>query len=92
MYTKVDSDYLISIANELHNVVDALFTIADDDNSDEGYTAGTIVKAKPDQTRFKKNSMWVSLGGGKYKHLTGSKGLIANYDRLNGYVDVVYLP
>lgn len=53
---------------------------------------GTIVKAKPssEQLRFKPKSVWVSLGDGCYKHLTGKKGLIARHERLDGYVDVVF--
>ena len=53
---------------------------------------GTIVKAKPssEQSRFKPKSVWVSLGDGCYKHLTGKKGLIARHERLDGYVDVVF--
>ena len=51
---------------------------------------GTIVKALPDQTRFKPKSMWVSLGNGKYQHLNGKKGLVTTHERLDGYTDVVF--
>jgi hypothetical protein len=75
------------------NLVEELRTIADElelelDNSEN--PAGTIVKAKPEQSRFKTSSLWVSLGNGKYKHLTGKKGLITTHARLDGFVDVVY--
>jgi hypothetical protein len=53
---------------------------------------GTIVKAKEVQNRFKAKSLWVSLGDGTYKHLTGKKGLTATDMRLNGYVDVIFQP
>jgi hypothetical protein len=36
--------------------------------------------------------MWVSLGNGTYKHITGSKGLTTTQDRLEGYTEVVFLP
>ena len=51
---------------------------------------GTIVKAKEVQNRFKPKSMWVSLGDGTYKHITGSKGLVTKHSRLDGFVDVVF--
>lgn len=75
------------------NLVEELRIIADEleanlDNST--YPAGTIVKAKSDQARFKTSSLWVSLGNGKFKHLTGKKGLITTHERLDGFVDVVY--
>lgn len=53
---------------------------------------GTILKASATQTRFKPTSMWVSLGSGRYLHITGSKNLTTNYDRLNGYTEVVFRP
>lgn len=62
----------------------------DDDTDNDYYVRGTIVKAKPDQTRFKLKSMWVSLGDGTYKHLTGKKGLITTHERLADYTDVVF--
>lgn len=76
------------------NLVEELRTIADEleDNltTTSGSAKGTIVKAKSDQARFKTSSLWVSLGNGKYKHLTGKKGLITTHARLEGFVDVVY--
>lgn len=51
---------------------------------------GTIVKALPDQTRFKSKSMWVSLGDGTYRHLNGEKGLVTTHDRLDGYTEVIF--
>lgn len=59
-------------------------------SSDTSHPRGTVVKALPSQTRFKSKSMWVSLGNGKYQHLTGSKGLITTADRLDGYTEVVF--
>lgn len=76
------------------NLVEELRVIADELEASLTTTAaeakGTIVKAKSDQARFKPTSLWVSLGNGKYKHLTGKKGLITNAERLNGFVDVVF--
>ena len=60
------------------------------DTQDSILPLGTIVKAKPNQERFKPKSLWVSLGDGTYKHLTGKKGLIAKHERLDGYVDVIF--
>ena len=51
---------------------------------------GTIVKALPNQTRFKPKSMWVSLGNGTYRHLNGKKGLVTTHDRLDGYTEVIF--
>jgi len=51
---------------------------------------GAIVKALPDQTRFKPKSMWVSLGDGTYRHLNGKKGLVTTHDRLDGYTEVIF--
>lgn len=69
------------------------FEVSRDDefDTDNGYYArGTIVKAKPEQTRFKTKSMWVSLGNGQYQHLNGKKGLITTHERLADYTDVVF--
>lgn len=60
------------------------------DDEPEYLPYGTIVKALPDQTRFKPKSMWVSLGNGTYKHLTGKKGLVTTHDRLDGYTEVIF--
>ena len=78
---------LLNLAEELRVIADELEVSAD---STDTHTKGTIVKAKSDQARFKTSSLWVSLGNGKYKHLTGKKGLITNASRLDGFVDVVY--
>lgn len=87
-----------STKSQLWDIADSLRTLALEidpvtklDNLDNGYYAyGTIVKAKPVQTRFKPKSMWVSLGDGTYKHLTGKKGLVTTHERLKDYVDVVF--
>ena len=55
------------------------------------YVKGTIVKAIKGQDRFKSTSLWISLGNGKYQHLTGEKGLIAKHSRLDGYVKPVWV-
>lgn len=79
----------------LLNLVEEIRVIADELESNLAASSdhlpkGTIVKAKEVQNRFKAKSLWVSLGDGTYKHLTGKKGLIATDYRLNGYVDVVF--
>ena len=85
-------DYLASISLTLADLADELLTVSFD-NDDNGYEPkGTILKALPDQTRFKPKSMWVSLGNGKYQHLTGAKGLIAKHSRLDGYTSAVFRP
>jgi hypothetical protein len=89
--TTINSDYLTSIAYSLQDIVDELASLPLDMDNDF-YPRGTIVKAKAEQSRFKPKSVWVSLGDGTYKHLTGKKGLIATHSRLDGYVDVVFLP
>lgn len=79
---------ILNLAEELRIIADELEVTAD--TTDGAYPQGTIVKAKPDQARFKTSSLWVSIGNGKYKHLNGKKGLITNHSRLDGFVDVVY--
>ena len=79
---------IVGLADELRDIA-SLLEIAVDTN-DSILPLGTIVKAKPNQTRFKPKSVWVSLGDGTYKHLTGKKGLIAKHERLDGYVDVIF--
>jgi hypothetical protein len=79
---------ILNLADELRVIADELEVSVN--TNDDMYSKGTIVKARPDQTRFKASSIWVSLGNGKYKHLTGKKGLVTNHDRLDGFVDVVY--
>lgn len=89
MLTQYTSNYFSVLAEELKSIASELDHIAVD--STQGFHPyGTIVKAKKDQSRFKPKSMWVSLGDGTYKHLTGTKGLIATFSRLDGYVDVVF--
>jgi len=86
-------DYLSSIALTLADLANELSTVQFDVDSVNGYEPkGTILKALPTQTRFKPKSVWVSLGNGKYKHLTGEKGLIAKHSRLEGYTSVVFRP
>jgi len=82
--------------NTILNLAEELRVIADEiayneyDVSSGFHPRGTIVKALPLQTRFKPKSMWVSLGDGTYKHLTGSKGLTATHSRLDGYTEVIF--
>lgn len=98
-----NANKLISIAASLSDTAVDLALIAmlekgesfevtrDESDTDNGYYArGTIVKAKPEQTRFKTKSMWVSLGNGQYQHLNGKKGLITTHERLADYTDVVF--
>jgi hypothetical protein len=91
MSTNSTKSQLWDIADTLRSLaleIDIATTIDNLDNDYHSY--GTIVKAKPVQTRFKPKSMWVSLGDGTYKHLTGKKGLTATHERLKDYVDVVF--
>jgi len=94
MSTNSTKSQLWDIADSLRTLaleIDLVTTV--ESNLDNDYYAyGTIVKAKPVQTRFKPKSMWVSLGNGKYQHLTGEKGLIAKHSRLSGYTSVVFRP
>lgn len=86
-------NYLASISLTLADLSDELATIQFDLEDANGYEPrGTILKALPAQSRFKPTSMWVSLGNGKYEHLTGKKGLIAKHSRLDGYTSVVFRP
>jgi hypothetical protein len=87
--TTINSDYLTVIADELYNLAEELSSVSVD-TSDDFYPRGTILKALPNQARFKPRSMWVSLGDGTYKHLTGSKGLITTHSRLDGYTSVLF--
>ena len=80
---------IVGLADELRDIA-SLLENAVIDTQDSILPLGTIVKALPNQTRFKPKSMWVSLGDGTYKHLTGKKGLIAKHERLDGYVDVIF--
>lgn len=81
---------LWDIADSLRSLALVIDLVSTDTLDSEYPPRGTIVKAKPDQSRFKLKSMWVSLGDGKYKHLTGKKGLITTHDRLADYTDVVF--
>jgi len=95
-----NANKLISIAASLSDTAVDLALIAmlekgesfevEFDNDNDYYARGTIVKAKPEQTRFKTKSMWVSLGNGQYQHLNGKKGLITTHERLADYTDVVF--
>jgi hypothetical protein len=80
---------ILNLADELRVIADEISYNAVDTSSDYP-KRGTIVKALASQTRFKPKSMWVSLGNGTYKHLTGSKGLITTHERLDGYTEVVF--
>ncbi len=82
-----------TLSSALNAIVDELLLLASDiEESNNYYPRGTILKALPEQGRFKPKSMWVSLGDGTYKHITGKRGLIAKHERLDGYVDVVFVP
>ena len=78
---------IVGLADELRDIASLLENAVEVDDT---LPRGTIVKALPNQTRFKPKSMWVSLGDGTYKHLTGKKGLITTHERLEGYVDVIF--
>jgi len=80
---------ILNLAEELRVIADEISYNAIDTSSNYP-KRGTIVKALASQTRFKPKSMWVSLGNGTYKHLTGSKGLVTTHDRLDGYTEVVF--
>jgi hypothetical protein len=83
---------LFNLVEEIRIIADELEANIESAASSDHMPKGTIVKAKEVQNRFKPKSLWVSLGDGTYKHLTGKKGLIATDLRLNGYVDVVFQP
>ena len=84
------NDTILHLAEELRIIADEISYNAVTDTSSDYPTRGTIVKALPSQTRFKPKSVWVSLGNGTYKHVTGSKGLITTHERLDGYTEVVF--
>jgi hypothetical protein len=84
------NDTILNLAEELRIIADEISYNAVTDTSSDYPKRGTIVKALPSQTRFKPKSMWVSLGNGTYKHITGSKGLVTTHDRLSGYTEVVF--
>jgi hypothetical protein len=85
----MSNDTILNLAEELRIIADEISYNAVDTSSDYP-KRGTIVKALPSQARFKPKSVWVSLGNGTYKHITGSKGLTTTHERLNGYVEVVF--
>jgi hypothetical protein len=85
----MSNNTILNLAEELRIIADEISYNAVDTSSDYP-KRGTIVKALASQTRFKPKSMWVSLGNGTYKHLTGSKGLVTTHDRLDGYTEVVF--
>lgn len=80
---------ILGLADELRIIADEISYNALDTTT--GYPKrGTIVKALADNGRFNDKSLWVSLGDGTYKHLTGNTGLITTHERLDGYADVVF--
>jgi hypothetical protein len=85
----MSNDTILGLAEELRIIADEISYNAVDTSSDYP-KRGTIVKAIASQTRFKPKSVWVSLGNGTYKHITGSKGLITTHERLDGYTEVVF--
>ena len=85
----MSNDTILNLAEELRILADEISYNAVDTSSDYP-KRGTIVKALPSQTRFKPKSVWVSLGNGTYKHITGSKGLVTTHERLDGYTEVVF--
>ena len=85
----MSNDTILNLAEELRIIADEISYNAIDTSSDYP-KRGTIVKALPSQTRFKPKSVWVSLGNGTYKHLTGSKGLVTTHERLADYTEVVF--
>jgi len=80
-----------TLASQLNSIAEEILSLADITmESDNYYPRGTILKALPEQGRFKPKSMWVSLGEGKYRHLNGKKGLVTRHDRLDGYTSVIF--
>ena len=80
-----------TLSSALNAIVDELLLLASDiEESNNYYPRGTILKALPEQGRFKPKSMWVSLGDGTYKHLNGKKGLVTTHDRLDGYTSIIF--
>lgn len=82
------TDQLTSIADELRTL--AFLIEINAEQQDDYYPRGTILKALPEQDRFKPKSMWVSLGDGTYRHLNGKKGLVTSHDRLDGFTTVIF--
>ena len=83
------TETILGLAEELRIIADEISFNAIDSSTDYP-KRGTIVKATASQTRFKPKSMWVSLGNGTYKHITGSKGLVTTHERLAGFTEVVF--
>jgi hypothetical protein len=83
------NETILNLADELRVIADEISYNAYDFSSGL-QPRGTIVKALPTQNRFKSKSMWVSLGDGTYKHITGSKGLVTTDSRLEGYTEVIF--
>ena len=81
---------LFNLVEEIRIIADELEANIESAASSDFVPKGTIVKAKEVQNRFKAKSLWVSLGDGTYKHLTGKKGLVTKHERLDGFVDVVF--
>ena len=81
---------LFNLVEEIRIIADELEANIESAASSDHLPKGTIVKAKEVQNRFKAKSLWVSLGDGTYKHLTGSRGLVTTHARLDGYVDTVF--
>ena len=86
----MSNDTILNLAEELRIIADEISYNAVTDTSSDYPKRGTIVKALPSQTRFKPKSMWVSLGNGTYKHITGSKGLVTTHERLACFTEVVF--
>ena len=84
-----NTDTILGLAEELRVIADEIAYNTYVESTDFP-KRGTIVKALPTQNRFKAKSVWVSLGDGTYKHLTGSKGLVTNHTRLDGYTEVIF--
>jgi hypothetical protein len=81
-------DLLVSLADELRDIANLIETNAVEPST--SHPRGTILKALPEQSRFKPKSLWVSLGDGTYRHLNGKKGLVTTHDRLDGYTEVIF--
>lgn len=82
------NELLSNLADQLRDIAFEIELNATQD--DDFYPRGTVVKASPNQDRFKPTSLWVSRGDGTYLHLTGEKNLIAKHSRLKDYVDVIF--
>lgn len=85
---------LWSVADDLRGIATELetLTLVNEDAPSSLYPKrGTIVKAKASQARFKPASMWVSNGDGTYTHITGKRMLQAKHERLDGFVDPVFI-